>query len=167
MNFIKPLILVSLLGGAALAQSTGPSIMPPISPDAAHVVVPDNMTARLNVQRYTSSPVTLTLTLQNLTGKQQEISSPRDNRQECSFGPMVRVLEVGTRKVVYPPEGAGNVMLCAQDMFVGTIPAGGTIKLERELELPKGDYMVESWFAGYGLGGTIKVPAEAKRLTVW
>ena len=78
----------------------------------------------------------------------------------------MRVLEVGTRRVVYPPaEDSAQPMLCAQDMFMETVPAGGSLKLERSLNLPKGDYMIESWFGS--AGGSLRLSSEPVRVTVW
>lgn len=154
MNKRLALTLLAALTGAALAQAPAP---------AAETA--PGFSARSAAARYTSSPVRLTMTIQNTGGQAQELSAPRDSRQNCTFGPLVRVLEVGTRKVVYPPaEGQGEPMLCAQDMWMETVVAGGSVKLERTLDLPAGDYMIESWF---GSGAQAKIAAEPVRVTVW
>ena len=161
------LTVLAALGSAAFAQMSagGPGV--PAQEDAQTVAVPADLTARTSVTRYTSSPVKLTMTVANQTGREQELSAPRDNRQDCAAGPLVRVLEVGTRNVVYPPAGNGNAMLCAQDLFVKTVAAGGSVRLERTLNLPAGDYMIESWFSGNAADGKVRLAAEPVRVTVW
>ncbi len=151
--------LLALLAGPALAQNQA---QPSSSASS------NGLGMRTTAPRYTSSPVRLTMTVSNSnsSAQPQELSAPRDNRQDCSFGPLVRVLEVGTRRVVYPPaEDSAQPMLCAQDMFMETVPAGGSLKLERSLNLPKGDYMIESWFGS--AGGSLRLSSEPVRVTVW
>ncbi|GHF92927.1 hypothetical protein GCM10017783_00980 [Deinococcus piscis] len=165
MNKLLSVTLLAALSGAAFAQMSAGGSSPADATVPAQT--PAGLTARASVARYTSSPVKLTLTVSNQTEREQELSASRDNRQDCAAGPMVRVLEAGSRNVVYPPAGNGNAMLCAQDLFVKTVAAGGSVRLERTLDLPAGDYMIESWFSGNAADGKVKLPAEPVRVTVW
>ena len=79
--------------------------------------------------------------------------------------PQVRVLEVGTRAVVYPVPGA-SPRICAQDLETKTAPANGNVTFTRELELAPGEYMVESWLTGFANDLLVKVPAAPVRITV-
>lgn len=159
-----PLTLLAAFATSAFAQTPAAPASAALSAEVTGLT--SGLTARTTAPRYTSSPVRLSIMLQNSSAQAQDLSAARDNRQGCVAGFMVRVLEVGSRKVVYPAEG-GEPMLCAQDMWTQTVPAGASVRLERTLELPAGDYMIESWFGGNAGNGSVKLAAEPVRVTVW
>ncbi|MFC6591198.1 hypothetical protein ACFP81_03570 [Deinococcus lacus] len=103
----------------------------------------------------------LTLVVFNQATEAMTLSAARDNRQNCAVAPLVRVLEVGTRRVVYPPAEA-EPMLCAQDMDIRTLEPAGSTSFSRTLKLPAGEYMVEGWHPANGQ----KVPAQPVRVSV-
>src|SRR5699024_4812266 len=111
--------------------------------------------AQLSAPRTVTGAVPLSLTVQNVSGP-ESLAAARDNRQDCATAPLVRVLEVGTRRVVYPPAQA-EPMLCAQDMDIRTVGVGEATTYERELALPAGEYMIEGWFAGTAGGDRVKI----------
>ncbi|MDO4262872.1 MAG: hypothetical protein Q4C67_01620 [Deinococcus sp.] len=166
MNKLLSVTLLAALGSVSFAQMSAGGSSATI-PAAEAAQAPAGLTARATAPRYTSSPVRLTMTVANATGREQELSAPRDNRQDCATAPLVRVLEVGSREVVYPAAGSGSATLCAQDLFVKTVAAGSSVRLERTLNLPAGDYMIESWFSGNAADGKVKLAAEPVRVTVW
>ena len=125
----------------------------------------DGVTATLSSPLTLKGKATLVLTLKSTLSKDVALATNRDNRQNCAFAPSIRVLEVGTRKVVYP-DGSGNVMLCAQDMSTQTLKANGTLRYTRTIELPAGEYMIEGWFLGSADGTRVKIGAQPAKVTV-
>ena len=125
----------------------------------------DKVAASLSVPRTVSGEFTLSLTLQNKQATSLGFSAGRDSDQNCAAAPMVRVLQVGTRAVIYP---TGEQRICTQEMTSQTAPAGGTATFRRTLTLPAGEYMLEGWFQGFaGEGGNrVKVSAPPVRITV-
>ncbi|CAM3840350.1 hypothetical protein [Deinococcus frigens] len=143
----------------APAMPTAPSV-----PAPAAVALPD-VVANLFVPRTVTGKVGLTFTVRSSRAAPITFSVRRDNEQNCAIGPQVRVLEVGTRAVVYPQPGAAP-RICAQDMETKTAAARGNVTFTRELELAPGEYMVESWLTGFAGDLLVKVPAAPVRITV-
>lgn len=143
----------------APAMPTAPSV-----PAPAAVALPD-VQANLFVPRTVTGKVGLTFTVRSSRAAPITFSVRRDNDQNCTTAPQVRVLEVGTRAVVYPPPGAAP-RICAQDLETKTAPAKGNVTFTRELELAPGEYMVESWLTGFANDLLVKVPAAPMRITV-
>lgn len=123
----------------------------------------NNLSATLQIPRTVSTEFSLNLVLQNSQTAPLTFSVGRDSDQNCAAAPSVRVLEVGTRKVVYP---TGDKRICTQEMVERTAPAGGTAIFERTLKLPVGEYMVEGWFQGFISGQLIKSGAQPVRISV-
>lgn len=107
-----------------------------------------------------------------VTGSGQ-VYLPRNPRQNCATAPHVRILEVGTRRVVYPVNVTPGA-LCTQDVQVlapgqgdlGTPldpEASGTVWVERVIALPPGHYIVESWIPATGELPQLKAPYRAVR----
>ncbi len=184
MNKLLPLLLLGALSLPALAQAALPEIPPtPIQdtapvisqpapltnpPVAAPTLVPvmlDKVTATLSAPRTVSGEFTLSLTLNNAQAQALSFSAGRDSDQNCAAAPSVRVLQVGTRAVVYP---TGQKRICTQEMKVLTAPAGGSATFERTLSLPAGEYMIEGWFQGFAGsdGQRVKVSAQPIRISV-
>ncbi len=136
---------------SSLASAQIPSKLAPVP----------SWSAELSAPRSVSGELPLTLTVYNVGGKDLFLAAPRDSRQNCAAAPLVRVLEVGTRRVVYPAPDA-EPLLCAQDLDIRTVAAGGSVVYTRTLNLPAGEYMVEGWHTGGGQ----KVPAQPVRVTV-
>ncbi|CAM4146584.1 hypothetical protein [Deinococcus marmoris] len=136
----------------------------PSTPAPAAVALPD-VQANLFVPRTVTGKVALTFTVRSTRATPITFSVRRDNEQNCSTAPQVRVLEVGTRAVVYPLPGA-SPRICAQDLETRTAPARGNVSFTRELELAPGEYMVESWLTGFANNLLVKVPAAPMRITV-
>ncbi|MDV6373343.1 hypothetical protein [Deinococcus arenicola] len=141
------------------AQPTAPS-----APAAAAVGV-SGVQASLDAPRTVTGKVGLTLTLKNSNPVAITFGVRRDNEQNCSTAPQVRVLQVGTRAVVYPVSGAAP-RLCAQDLETKIAPAKGSVTFARDLDLPPGEYMVEGWLSGFADKTLVKVPAMPVRITV-
>ncbi|MDB5044806.1 MAG: hypothetical protein JWQ08_856, partial [Deinococcus sp.] len=115
-----------------------------VAPDP--VAVPTGLTATLTAPRSVTGRVSLTLKVTNTSPKAVQLGAARDNDQNCAVAPLVRVLRVGTREVVYPV--AGEPRLCAQDFRTDTAGVGEAVKYTRDLDLLPGEYMIEGWFAG-------------------
>lgn len=147
-----------LLAGLLLALSLGAA-------QAARPPAPESVQATLSAPRTAEGPLRLRLTLRSSLAFSVELDAGRDSRQNCTFGPLVRVLRVGTREVVYPAPGA-EPRLCAQDMRIWRLTARGGATLTRDLDLPPGEYLVEGWFAGRLGGQRVRVPAQPVRVTV-
>ncbi|WP_420595800.1 hypothetical protein [Deinococcus sp.] len=137
----------------------------PAKPAAPVYGTLDKVNAALGVPRTVSGEFTLSLALQNKQATSMNFSAGRDSEQNCAAAPAVRVLQVGTRTVVYP---TGEQRICTQEMTSQTAPAGGTATFKRTLKLPAGEYMVEGWFQGFagGTGNRVKVSAPPVRITV-
>ncbi|ANE43934.1 hypothetical protein [Deinococcus puniceus] len=133
--------------------------VPPVA-----VAVPTGLTATLIAPRSVAGRVPLTLKVANAGAAAVQLGAGRDNDQNCAVAPLVRVLRVGTREVVYPL--AGEPRLCAQDFRSDTAGKGEAVTYTRELELASGDYMIEGWFAGSGNGASLKLSAQPVRVTV-
>lgn len=144
---------------ATPAVPTAPSV-----PAPAAVALP-GVQANLFVPRTVTGKVGLTFTVRSSRETPITFRVRRDNDQNCATAPQVRVLEVGTRAVIYPPAGA-SPRLCAQDLETRTAPAKGNVTFTRELELAPGEYMVESWLTGFADDLLVKVPAAPVRITV-
>ncbi|GGO29342.1 hypothetical protein [Deinococcus humi] len=151
--------LPSTPASPAPATPTAPSV-----PAPAAVALPD-VQANLFVPRTVTGKVNLTFTVRSSRATAITFSVRRDNEQNCATAPQVRVLEVGTRAVVYPVSGA-SPRLCAQDLETKTAAAKGNATFTRELELTPGEYMVESWLTGFAGDLLVKVPAAPVRITV-
>lgn len=178
------------LSAPALAQSTLPEI-PPVSPTAPGdtgtpiFVTPAPMTApiptkpstppalsklpdvnlNLFVPRTVTGKLNLNLTVRNARTTPISFGLARQNDQDCAFAPLVRVLRVGTREVVYPRAGT-RAPLCTQEMQSKTAPAKGMVSFTRTLNLPAGDYVIESWLSGFADGTPVKLSASPMRVTV-
>lgn len=102
----------------------------------------------------------MTLELIN-TGSTRLLTLPRSAAQNCEATVHLRVLRVGTREQVYP---RGEGRLCTQDVVNLTVPsspltqsprgqivdAERTLRLNRELKLEPGLYLVEAWVPAGG-----------------
>ncbi|AWN23446.1 hypothetical protein DKM44_09590 [Deinococcus irradiatisoli] len=183
MNKLLLLVVLGALNLPALAQDTLPEIAPTSQPapvqdtaaptdmnaqPASPVLAPvplDQVSAILGALRTVSGEFTLTLTLKNAQAKALSFSAGRDSDQNCAAAPSVRVLQVGTRAVVYP---TGEKRICTQEMKIVTAPAGGSATFERTLNLPAGEYMIEGWFQGFAGDAQqrVKVGAQPIRITV-
>lgn len=121
---------------------------------------------KLDSARNSGGQLKLGMILSNTTGQTLNIQMARDNDQDCTFGPSLRILEVGTRKIVYPQKG--EPMMCPQDMKTETIKPTSKITIDRSLDtiLPVGDYMIESWVKGFVNGKEVKLRAQPKRVSV-
>ncbi|WP_234009189.1 hypothetical protein [Deinococcus sp. NW-56] len=144
--------------GALLALSLGAA-------QTATPPVPEDVRGTLFAPRTAEGPLRVSLTLRSSLASPVELDAGRDSRQNCVFGPLVRVLRVGTREVVSPAPGS-EPRLCAQDLRIWRLAAGGGVTLTRNLDLPPGEYMVEGWFAGRLGGKRVRVPAQPVRVTV-
>lgn len=156
---IPPVIMPVAPAAPAPATPTAPSV-----PAPAAVALPE-VQANLFVPRTVTGKVNLTFTVRSSSKAPITFSVRRDNEQNCAAAPQVRVLEVGTRAVVYPVPGA-SPRICAQDLETKTAPANGNVTFTRELELAPGEYMVESWLTGFANDLLVKVPAAPVRITV-
>ena len=172
MNKLLTLGLLGLLSlpaatQTAAAQADMPEIPPISAPDAAMPapLALDKIVATLSAPRSVSGEFTLGLTLQNKLATSLNFSTGRDSDQGCAAAPAVRVLQVGTREVVYP---TGQKSICTQEMKLQTAPAGGTTTFERSLTLPAGEYMLEGWFQGFAgeSGQPVKIGAQPIRISV-
>ncbi|UQN06575.1 hypothetical protein [Deinococcus sp. QL22] len=138
------------------------------------VVVPIGLTATLTAPRNVVGRVPLSLSVANAGAAALRLGAARDNDQNCALAPLVRVLRVGTREVVYPV--AGEPRLCAQDFRTDTAGKGEAVTYTRDLDLPPGEHMIEGWFAGSVNGASanavsanavpIKLSAQPVRVTV-
>ena len=120
--------------------------------------------ANLFVPRTVTGPLKLTFTIRNIGTRALVFGARRDNAQNCAVAPLLRVVRVGTGEVVYPVPGAKR--LCTQDFIVKSAAVKSNVSYSRSLDLPAGEYMLESWFAGLANGVPVKVPAPAIRVTV-
>ncbi len=156
--------VVAPLPGTPPVKPTPAAPTAPSVPAPAAVALPE-VQANLFVPRTVTGKVGLTFTIRNSSAAPITFSVRRDNDQNCAAAPQVRVLEVGTRAVVYPVPGA-SPRLCAQDLETRTAAARGNVTFTRELELAPGEYMVESWLTGFANNLLVKVPAAPVRITV-
>ncbi|AZI42135.1 hypothetical protein EHF33_04735 [Deinococcus psychrotolerans] len=183
MNKLLPLLLLGLLSLPAAAQSTLPEIPPvgsqpavPLSTSAPTLPDTNNMAARavrsmegvsaiLQIPRTVGTEFSISLTLKNGQLSPMNFSAGRDSDQNCAAVPSIRVLQVGTREVVYP---TGDKRICTQEMVERTAAAGGSATFERTLKLPAGEYMVEGWFQGFAgePEQTAKISAQPVRISV-
>jgi len=184
MNKVLPLLLLGVLSlPAAHAQTDLPEISPvtpssasplpaPAQPNSAQptLVLPapimlDKVGATLSAPRNVSGEFTLRLNLTNNQAAALDFSAGRDNEQNCAAAPLVRVLQVGTRAVIYP---TGEKRICTQEQQIQTAPAGGSATFTRTLILPAGEYMIEGWFQGFAgkAGQLVKVSAQPVRISV-
>lgn len=111
-----------------------------------------------------SGEVRLTLTLRT-QGSSGQLQTARG--QDCAFAPQVRILEVGTRRVVYP-DARREPLICTQELRTDRLSAGveGAVVFERSVRLPAGEYVVESWYRGFYNDEEVRVPALPTRVTV-
>ena len=145
--------------------STPPASLPAPSPVMPTPLALNSVNAALSAPRTVSGEFTIGLVLTNNQAKALSFSAGRDSDQNCAAAPSVRVLQVGTRAVIYP---TGEKRICTQEMKIQTAPAGGRTTFERTLKLPAGEYMIEGWFQGFAgdLGQLVKVGAQPIRITV-
>ena len=185
MNKVLPLLLLGVLTlPPALAQTAQPEILPvnqalpaPAQPVPAQpaptqptLILPapimlDQVGATLSAPRNVSGEFALSLTLTNNQAAALGFSAGRDSDQNCAAAPLVRVLQVGTRAVIYP---TGEKRICTQEQQIQTAPAGGRAVFTRTLTLPAGEYMIEGWFQGFAgkAGQQVKVSAQPVRVSV-
>lgn len=192
MNKVLPLLLLGVLSlPAVLAQTALPEIPPvnqplpapvpalptPVLPIPAQpapvqptlilpaLIMLDKVSASLSAPRTVSGEFTLSLTLTNNQAAALGFSAGRDSDQNCAAAPTVRVLQVGTRAVIYP---TGEKRICTQEQQLQTAPAGGSATFTRALTLPAGEYMIEGWFQGFAgtAGQQVKVSAQPVRISV-
>ena len=123
------------------------------------------LSAKTSVARSVIGAVEVVFVVQNKGSLGLNLSLSRNNMQDCTFGPSLRVLRVGTREVMYPQPGA-SPKLCPQDMSTATVLSGSNINYSRKLNLGAGEYMIESWIIGLKDGQTVKVVAAPLRMTV-
>lgn len=128
------------------------------------VAVPAGLTATLTAPRTVAGRVPLSLKVANTGNAAVQLGAARDNDQNCAVAPLVRVLRVGTREVVYPV--AGEPRLCAQDFRTDAAGVGEAVTYTRDLELLPGEYMIEGWFAGSVNAAPAKLSAQPVRVTV-
>ncbi|GAA4021961.1 hypothetical protein GCM10022631_40300 [Deinococcus rubellus] len=128
-------------------------------------VILDKVGATLSAPRTVSGEFTLSLSLKNDQAAALDFSAGRDSEQNCAAAPSLRVLQVGTRAVIYP---TGEKRICTQEQQIQTAPAGGSATFTRTLTLPAGEYMVEGWFQGFAgkAGQQVKVSAQPVRISV-
>lgn len=142
-----------------------PAPLPPA--DAAVMQVPPSplkgVSAKLTSANAEAGQLRLSLTLSSTLKQDVRLMAARDNRQDCATAPLVRVLRVGSREVVYP---LGSAKICTQDMSSEVLNAGGSLSYNRTLNLSAGEYMVESWFLGLTDNQRVKVSALPVRVTV-
>lgn len=156
----------------ALATAPAPALVETPTAEPVPVSVPapqpparlEGVGATLSIPRTVSGKVPVTLTLQSSRADALKLQAPRYNDQNCVTAPLVRVLRVGTREVVYP--APSEPMLCAQDLRSDTLGARGKVTYTRELNLPAGEYMVEGWWQGFAGDLKAKAPAQPLRITV-
>lgn len=183
MNKLLPFLLLGALWLPASAQSNLPEIAPvnsqptptPVPPTQPAPFMPvqapqtplmlEKVSATLQIPRTVGTEFSLSLTLQNGQTVPLKLSAGRDSDQNCTAAPSIRVLQVGTRDVVYP---VGDKRICTQEMVERTAPAGGSAVFERTLKLPAGEYMVEGWFQGFArtAGQLVKISAQPVRISV-
>ena len=110
--------------------------------------------------------LTLNLTLLNGQAKALAFSAGRDSAQNCAAAPLLRVLRVGTREVVYPV--AGEKRICTQELIIKTALLGGSTVFSRTLKLAPGDYVVESWFQGFAgpMQSRVRLSAPPLRVSI-
>ncbi len=160
----------------ATDSAAGPVDIPaaePTSPGPVNVptslVLPgklDGVTAQLALMPGASAGrVNVQLVLNSSLGQALQLALVRDSGQDCALAPLVRVLKVGTREVVYPP-AAASPHLCAQDIRTDQLPTRGRLNYARTLPLAPGDYMLEGWWLGTADGVRVKVPAQPVRISV-
>ncbi len=120
------------------------------------------LTAKISTYRTANELINIVFSLQNSQPKIVSMGLTRNNTQDCTFGPFMRVLKVGTREVVYP---VGNEKICAQDFNTAQVPAQGSLNYTRQFKLISGDYMLESWINSIIDNQVIKISAPAIRLS--
>ncbi|MFB9994220.1 hypothetical protein ACFFLM_19885 [Deinococcus oregonensis] len=128
------------------------------------VAVPAGLSATLTAPRSVAGRVPLSLKVTNASAAAVQLGAARDNDQNCAVAPLVRVLRVGTREVVYPV--AGEPRLCAQDFRTDSAGVGEAVTYTRDLDLAPGEYMIEGWFAGSVNDAAVKISAQPVRVTV-
>ncbi|MDR6218887.1 hypothetical protein [Deinococcus soli (ex Cha et al. 2016)] len=142
---MKPFLLFLALSGVAAALS-------PASPYSAALDVPQSVHA---------GPVPISVSFTNRTATDVTLALPRDARQSCVAAPHVRILQVGTREVVYPP--AVTDRMCTMDMVHTVVRAGASVPLNRAVTLPTGQYLIEAWVPGVG-GAAVRAPYRIVRV---
>ncbi|GHF31006.1 hypothetical protein HNQ07_000646 [Deinococcus metalli] len=173
---LRPLLLAAVLALVPLAVAQGdpvPELQPvpagslpatPVLLDRAATPSPAGTTATLDAPRMARSPLTLSMTVQRPGGPVLVVAVRRDNAQNCAFAPLLRVVEVGTRRVVYPV--AGRQRLCTQEIVTKSTAATGRLSFSREVTLPPGEYVIEAWLPGVVEGALVRVPAAPVRVSV-
>lgn len=131
---------------------------------AAPIATPVTLKAVLDVPRSAYGELNVKLTLSNLGPNSAMLVASRDSRQDCAFGPLLRVLKVGTREVVYPTQDSPRI--CTQDALNTDLGKDKSLTLTHKLRLEPGEYMLEGWFQGGVNGVARQVAAEPVRLTV-
>lgn len=112
--------------------------------------LPPQVTARLQARRNAAGTVVTRLTLQNVGPTNVTLTASRHSGQNCAYAPLLRVLKVGSRQVVYPTDEPPH--LCTQEALNTTLKPQQSLTLEHNIKLPTGDYLLEGWFSG-GING--------------
>lgn len=142
-----------------------PSLPAPTAmPLAPKPVALPGVRGTLTVARTLNGMVPLTFTIR-AGGTPIMFGVRRDNAQNCAFAPLVRVVQVGTQQVVYPAAGSQK-RLCTQEIVTKSTASTGMVSFSRDLPLPPGEYMVESWLTGLANGQLVKVAALPVRVSV-
>jgi hypothetical protein len=152
------------LPGPVLVPNTPPSGTPVLVTPAPLPTTLDRVSASLKAVQ-TGSELTLNLTLLNAQANAVAFSAGRDSTQNCAAAPLVRVLKVGSRDVVYPN---GEKRICTQEQTVKTALLGGSTVFSRTLNLAPGEYVIESWFQGFAgpMQTRVKLSAPPLRVSV-
>lgn len=162
---MKRILTLMALGLPLAYAQVVPALPPESQTQAAPAATPQHLTAALQLPRTVQAgEFSVGLTLNNAGTNTVTLTASRDSDQNCAFAPLLRVLKVGSREVVYPT--CGSPRICTQDALNTPLAAAKSTLLERKLTLPAGEYMVEGWFGGGVDGQSAKVGAVPVRLSV-
>lgn len=158
-------VMLALGLGVAAAQETAAPSTPAVSTTVPpQILVSRDLSGVLEAPRKVKGEFEVKLSIRNVRAEALELQAARNNAQNCAYAPLVRVLAVGTREVVYPV--AGEPKMCSQDMQTQKVDPNETVTFTRTLNLPAGDYMIENWFTGLVNGELLKIPGTPVRVTV-
>ncbi|MFC4452807.1 hypothetical protein [Deinococcus sonorensis] len=167
--FSGRLLAAVLLGGAALLPVHAATLSVPVPSDLTPLSAPaatlPGLSAALSSARTADGRLTLSLSVKNAGPATVALTLSRHSDQNCAFAPLIRVLRVGTREVVYPVAGA-EPRLCTQEVQGASLGAGESTSFSRTLDLPPGDYVVEGWLSALAGAQPVRVPAAPLRLTL-
>lgn len=162
-----PLELPPVQGQPPEPTTQAPVAPRPSSPAQPAPVAPavlPGLSATLFVPRTVTGALTLTFTVRSTRLSPVVFGVRRDNDQNCAFAPLMRVIEVGTQRVVYPV--TGQQRLCTQEIVTKSTAVSGNVSFTRTLTLPAGEYMLESWLSARVDNAAVRVPARPVRVTV-